>query len=202
MRNLLRLPNIYRSLSWVFNVESVHKDFLRKAGYRPGLKVLDIGCGPGDLSCHVAAEDYTGIDISDEYIQFAKTHRKGEFHVMTADRVGELKKPFDLALMFGVFHHLNDDEVRTTLRGIEQVLRPTGHFTLLEAVWPTHSWDLPGYFIRRMDRGKFVRDSQTWQRLLGERWTLANVRVSRNRLIEYFECDLYPPQTPEVRHVA
>lgn len=205
LRTLLRLPRVYRSFSRVFNVDEVHRRLVAEAGYRPGVRTLDIGCGPGELARYVEPADFTGIDISDEYIAYARAHHGGRFHVLPADRVGELPERFDLALMFGVFHHLSDAEVRATLAGLARVLAPGGRFVLLEAVWPSRCWDVPGYLLRALDRGKYVRSEAEWCRLLGETWQVRDVRVTRNFIIEYFGCTLTPPaavQTREVKHVA
>jgi SAM-dependent methyltransferase len=202
LRSLLRFPGVYRSFSNLFNVEKVHRDFVAASGYRPGTRTLDIGCGPGDLAKHFAAADYTGIDISPTYVESARRRFGATFHVLPADRVGELDGPFDLAVMFGVFHHLPDAEVRATLAGLERVLGPQGRFFLLEAVWPSRGVDVPGYVLRRLDRGKFVRSRGAWCKLLGERWSLSEVRMARNFLIEYFVCTLTPPAAAGQREAS
>jgi SAM-dependent methyltransferase len=206
LRILLRLPRFYRSFSRLFNVDAVHRQLVQETGYRPGMRTLDIGCGPGELAKYIAPADFTGIDISQEYIRFARAQHGGAFHALPADRVGELAGPFDLALMFGVFHHLSDAEVRATLAGLARVLRPTGRFVLWEAVWPSRCWDLPGYLLRWLDRGRFVRSRAAWCRLLGETWAVTDVRVRRNLVIEYFICTLTPPlpagRTSEASHAA
>jgi ubiquinone/menaquinone biosynthesis C-methylase UbiE len=193
-RALLRLPFVYRMLCRCFNVEAAHRDLIARAGYRPGMRTLDIGCGPGDLASYVDPLDYVGIDVSEAYIEHARRRIPATWHVLPAERVGELEESFDLALMFGVFHHLSDEHVRATLTGLARVLKPTGRFVLVEAVWPTHFWDLPGYAIRKLDRGQFVRTRSQWCRLLSESWRLGTPYVRRNFSIEYFGCELRPPQ--------
>ncbi len=191
-RALLRIPFVYRALCRCFNVEAAHRDLIARAGYRPGMRTLDIGCGPGDLANYVEPRDYVGIDVSEAYISDARRRIPAQWHVLPAERVSELKDSFDLALMFGVFHHLSDDQVRATLTGLERVLKPQGRFVLVEAVWPSHFWDLPGYVIRKLDRGQFVRTEAQWHRLLGERWQMSTPYMRRNFIIEYFGCELRP----------
>ena len=58
-------------------------------------------------------------------------------------------------------------------------------------------WDVPGYVLRRLDRGRFVRSSAAWCRLLDETWSVSDVKMIRNFLIEYFTCTLTPPRPTE-----
>lgn len=199
IRRLLANPAAYRLHNRLFNVVAVHRRLADDCGYRPGLKVLDVGCGPGTLAAFFRPEDYTGIDTSPEYIGHARRHFGGTFAVLPAERVGEVGGRFDIALMVGVFHHLSDEQVRQTLDGLRRVLKPGGRFRLLEAVWPSRPWDLIGWLLRRLDRGRFVRTRDEWCRLLAyDGWRIDGARITRNVLIEYFECSLYPPTPPEV----
>jgi len=190
----LAVPEVYRRLNAASNVREVYRRLVAGSEYRRGERTLDVGCGPGDLVDFIDPADYVGIDVSEEYVRFARERAPtARFHALPAERVGEVEGSFDLALMVGVFHHLPDEAVRATLAGLERVLKPSGRFVLLEAVWPTHVWDAPGWLIRGLDRGRHVRSRWQWCNLLGEKWFLAKPRISRNRLIEYFECTLLPP---------
>jgi len=194
MRHLLENPLVYAVHTKLFNPDATRRRLIADCAYRPGRKVLDIGCGPGTFSAFFRPEDYTGVDISAAYVEHARQHFGGTYHVLPAERVGELEGRYDIALMVGVFHHLTDDQVRETLAGLRLVLNPDGRFRLLEAVWPTRWYDFPGWLIRRLDRGLFVRTREEWCRLLGGTgWALENVCVERHGLIEFFECFLRPP---------
>lgn len=191
IHSLLRLPLVYALNNRLFNAAAVYQRLGAECGYRPGLKVLDIGCGTGDFASSFRPEDYTGIDISPEYVAHARRRFGGTFQVLAAERVGEIAGPFDLAVMAGVFHHLSDDQVRATLDGLRRVLKPGGRFRVLEAVWPSRWYDVPGWLLRRMDRGRFVRSRDAWLRLLdGHGWHVEGATVTRNGLVQYFECSL------------
>jgi cyclopropane fatty-acyl-phospholipid synthase-like methyltransferase len=192
-RALLRIPFVYRALSRCFNVDAAHRDLVARAGYRSGMRTLDVGCGPGDLAKYFDPADYVGIDMSEAYVAAARARFAATFHVLPAERVGQLSERFDLAVMFGVFHHLSDQQVRATLAGLARLLKAQGRFVLVEAVWPSRFWDFPGYVIRMLDRGKYVRSQAQWCRLLGENWRLEAPYVRRNFTIEYFGCSLRPP---------
>jgi cyclopropane fatty-acyl-phospholipid synthase-like methyltransferase len=192
---LIGQPFVYRLHARLFGTERTFQRLLVEAGYRPGMRLLDIGCGPGELSKYVAPNDYEGIDVSEEYINSARQRHRGSYHVLPADRVGELTSPpFDLAMVVGVFHHLSDEQVRATLAGLTRVMKPQGCVIVLEAIWPTHRANIPGYFIRRMDRGDFIRNKEQWLALLGTYWQIEHARVTHNFVLEYFECSLFSRQ--------
>src|SRR5262249_14995631 len=196
IRQLLSVPAVYNLHNRVFNASEAFRRVAAGCGYEPGMAVLDIGCGPGTLAAYALPEDSTGIDVSAEYVEHARRHHGGTFQVLPAERVGELHARFDLAVMVGVFHHLSDQQVQECLAGLARVLDPAGRFRLLEAVWPSHWYDLPGWLLRKLDRGHFVRSRDQWCRLLSNSgWGLADMRVTRNRFLEYFECSLTPPVT-------
>ncbi len=59
------------------------EDVLRRAGFKPGMRVLDIGCGAGDVSLLAArmvgpAGSVTGVDKSPESLQLARRRAEQE----------------------------------------------------------------------------------------------------------------------------
>jgi cyclopropane fatty-acyl-phospholipid synthase-like methyltransferase len=193
-RSLLESPFAYRVLSREFDADVTTKNIVQSAGYQPGLKLLDIGCGPGDLAKYVRAEDYVGVDISERYIAQARHDYGGEFYILSADRVDELPMQFDRVTICGLLHHLSDRVVDDTLSALRAILKPGGYAYVTEAVWPTHGWDLPSWLIRKLDRGKFVRSSQQWREILARTFAVEDEQVVRNRVIEYYKCVLRPRQ--------
>lgn len=129
---------------------------------KPGLRVLDVGCGNG-FSCGEFLKrgcEVTGIDLSEQGILLArKTYPEGRFEVLPADDhvLENLRaEPFDLIISTEVVEHLYAPRPYT--RGCYQALRPGGRFicttpyhgylkNLILAVmghWDTHAnplWD-------------------------------------------------------------
>src|SRR5687767_15193431 len=77
------------------------------------LRILDIGCGPGYLSQYFPTSEYLGFDINAKYVQYAnRTYGpRAKFFCQEISRsvVDELGS-FDLVIMGGLIHHLNDSE--------------------------------------------------------------------------------------------
>ncbi|MGH2688501.1 MAG: class I SAM-dependent methyltransferase [Actinomycetota bacterium] len=136
---------------------------LEALGPVAGLRVLDVGCGPGLYTAELVARGagfVHGIDVSPEMIRLATEAVQGPVEF----RVHDLEKPFhwladgsfDAAVMALVIHHL-DDRV-AALREIARVLRPGGRL-VVSTHHPTGDWLRAGgsYFTVEKIR-------ETWSR--------------------------------------
>ena len=72
----------------------------------PGVRTLDLGCGPGAFSDLFEQGDYVGADLNPRYIDWARQHRKGAFVVADARQLELPDQRFDQILIFGLLHHL------------------------------------------------------------------------------------------------
>ncbi len=81
--------------------------------------VLDLGCGPGEITCELARRlpdvAFLGVDHSDAGIARAKEHAEAlglanaTFEVADVERYTPVQ-PVDLVTMFDAFHHLTDPQ--------------------------------------------------------------------------------------------
>ena len=114
---------------------------------RPGLDLLDVGCGPGtitvDLARRVAPGRAVGVDRSADVIAQAEAHAAEQgvaVELRTAD-VYELEFPdasFDVVHAHQVLQHLTDP-VRA-LREMRRVLRPGGVVAVRDSDYSCFSW--------------------------------------------------------------
>lgn len=88
---------------------------------KPGMSILDIGCGTGVTSRYMAEvlrAEVTAVDISPELIRFAKNQsydRKITYLVQDAQDL-DLGKTFDVIVMADVFEHVIRDRVFYTMQ--------------------------------------------------------------------------------------
>ncbi|MEM8620481.1 MAG: class I SAM-dependent methyltransferase [Actinomycetota bacterium] len=113
-------------------------------GLRPGMRVLDVGCGPGRHAHELAARsiEVHGIDISERFIAIARDEidpdapglasfeRLDARHLLDA---GRFHDSFDAAIClcqgaFGLMTAAGDDEL--VVAGIARALRPGGRLAL------------------------------------------------------------------------
>jgi len=76
-------------------------------------RVLDIGCGTGDLADYYKGE-YLGIDISDVAIKLARESRRKDASFMVSDLLEPqefLLKKYDTFVIAEVLEHIDDDKV-------------------------------------------------------------------------------------------
>ena len=76
-----------------------------------GDRVLDLGCGNGELANYLTGVDYVGIDHNPKYVASAKRGRSGAATVEfleadLADLVSLDLGHFDVIVALGVLHHL------------------------------------------------------------------------------------------------
>jgi len=111
-----------------------HYAYLLKEGEfekHKGERVLEIGCGMGIdlLQFAKGGAIVTGIDLTENAIQYAKKHFEhrnmiGDFQVMNSETLEFRENTFDLVYSFGVLHHTVD--IEKAISEIYRVLKPGG----------------------------------------------------------------------------
>jgi ubiquinone/menaquinone biosynthesis C-methylase UbiE len=111
---------------------------------RPGMRLLDCGCGPGaitvDLAATLAPGDVVGIDIRADALAQARqrAHERGltnvAFQVADVYRLPFPDATFDAAWTCAVLQHLADPI--TALAEIRRVLKPGGVVGILDGSSP------------------------------------------------------------------
>jgi cyclopropane-fatty-acyl-phospholipid synthase len=105
----------------------------RKTGLKPGMKVLDIGCGWGGFAKY-AAEKYDvrvlGITVSREQVEFARKFCKGLPVEIELQDYRKLKEEFDRIISIGMFEHVGSRNYRTYMKVVHRCLTSDGLFLL------------------------------------------------------------------------
>ncbi|KAF9877130.1 hypothetical protein CkaCkLH20_05396 [Colletotrichum karsti] len=105
---------------------------LKRLDVTPGMRVLDVGCGPGDLTAHIANivgpdGKVTGVDPSKERISLAqkKTSPNLSFHEGKAEDLSRFPSgSFDIVFVNSTFHWVQDQPA--AVAEFARVLRPGG----------------------------------------------------------------------------
>jgi cyclopropane-fatty-acyl-phospholipid synthase len=101
----------------------------RKIGLKPGMRVLDIGCGWGGFAQY-AAEKYDarvlGLTVSREQAAHARETCRGRDVTIELRDYRELKDQFDRIVSIGMMEHVGVKNYRTYMQVLRRSLRPDG----------------------------------------------------------------------------
>ena len=139
---------------------------------RPGDRVLELGCGPGNHLLPLAGSfaSALGTDLSAEMIRIAtqrcheqRLQGKVSFAVANAQALdGIADASFDAAFCVGAFEHMPDKAA--VLRSVARVLRPGGRFGCLtpNGDWPWYRHIAPrlGLATTRLSTDHFVNAAE------------------------------------------
>ncbi|BBY22652.1 class I SAM-dependent methyltransferase [Mycobacterium stomatepiae] len=146
----------YDLIARLMGLGSVYRKLVSQADISDGQRVLEIGCGTGNLAIHVKrthpCADVTGCDPDPRILAVAK--RKANrltgirFDQGYAERLPYADGEFDRVLSSMMLHHVNDDAKPRAAAEIFRVLRPGGRLHLVDISGDTTSGGLSARLIR------------------------------------------------------
>lgn len=148
------------------HAKKVRKDIVQTY-VRPNIRMLDIGCGTGELIADAARAGATaiGIDISEGMLSVAQKRidkndlsSKIKLHQAFVAELDSLfdENGFDLITSTLVFSELYSEERRWALNQIRRILKPSGVFVLADEVKPRNSLKRLVHFIVRLPLAFFT----------------------------------------------
>lgn len=138
---------------------------------RDGDCVLDIGCGTAEVRLFLPDVEYFGFDPNAHYIEAAKkrlreVHKTGILLQATLDEAALAELPkFDIVLVSGVLHHLNDDEAIQLAKLAKSALKEGGRLITIDPCLVEGQSFMAHYLVSH-DRGQHVRDVEGYQALM------------------------------------
>jgi 2-polyprenyl-3-methyl-5-hydroxy-6-metoxy-1,4-benzoquinol methylase len=167
---LLRVPFMYQMSQLFFGGRTIKKHvFENYWTSHPGMKILDVGCGPAqDRDLLGNNVFWTGLETSEQYVRSVKKSLRPNDLILHGDVSALLDlniNNFDVVLLSGVLHHLNDDLAKNLLSDCSKVLVPNGKIFTIDPVRMPGASKLEVYLIDS-DRGEFVRTNEEYDQLI------------------------------------
>jgi len=123
----------------------------RKLDLKPGMRVLDIGCGWGE-ALRYAAENYgveaVGVTVSREQVNHARALCEGLPVDVRLQDYRDVHEKFDRVFSIGMFEHVGKKNFRTYMQTVRALLKPGG-WTLLHTIGLEHSSGRPDAWIAK-----------------------------------------------------
>jgi SAM-dependent methyltransferase len=143
---------LYDPLTRLLGVRQVHRRLLDQAGVRPGQRVLEIGCGTGNLllTAKQAQPAATVVGVDPDLTALARAQRKARRRGLAvqldrgyADALPYADDSVDVVLSSFMLHHVPADQREPAMREVRRVLGPEGALHLVDiggAVAPAGGW--------------------------------------------------------------
>jgi SAM-dependent methyltransferase len=168
---LLTLPSVYSLFRTIVRGDACRIYISEYVRAVPGEKILDIGCGPGDILEDLPAVDYLGFDINAKYVEAAQKRfgHRGRFFCgdVGLAEIDQEAGSFDLVLATGVLHHLADKDAVSLFNLARRALKPGGRLVTYDGCFAAGQPKLARFVVSR-DRGQYVRDSAQYAKLAAQ----------------------------------
>ena len=179
---ILKRPSAYLFFQWLVGGSRARRllidHFVRPV---PHMRLLDVGCGPAHVLQWLPEVDYTGTDMDAEAIEYARQtygHRARFLRTDPAEPVPADIGSFDVIMMNGVMHHLDDVTLVATLAQLAGCLAPGGRLVTLDGCYFPDTRGLRAWLLAN-DRGKHVRTEAEYRALATRHFSVVETHRQR-----------------------
>jgi cyclopropane fatty-acyl-phospholipid synthase-like methyltransferase len=181
------------------------KDIRAKLSLEPSDDLLDIGCGNGLITCHLAnyVSEVVGLDFSDVLIDTANRlnqARNCSYVLHDAKRLGDFAdktpKSFNKVLCYEALSFFNETELTRMLQELQKILRPPARIFLGSVLDRGKKFRFFNTIPRKMIYVKMVLTGKDFG--LGKWWNMENIRTVAEA--QGFRCQIF--EQPTELHTA
>lgn len=147
--------------------------------------VIDVGCGTGVLSSLFDKKKYFGFDIDPSIIKHAKIKHPGYKFAVGNIVNFKIKKKYDLVIVIGVLHHLDDADLTKSVQTLNSLLSDDGKIVIIEAIYPIHKWNVVGQLIRNVDKGNHIRNTSDYVRFINTKLRVIKSNSTLSGILDY-----------------
>ena len=168
--DILSSPILYNLSQRVVGAMKARKVLINSyAGIKNGYRILDIGCGTGYITKYLPSNvTYVGFDVSPIYIKYAEKRYINQNYsfnceYLTKETLSRYEK-FDIVMMNGLIHHLNDIDSKNILNLAKYCLNESGTVVGIDGCFK-ENLDFITMWMLKNDRGVFVRNKKDYESL-------------------------------------
>ncbi|OGM57398.1 hypothetical protein A3E46_02150 [Candidatus Woesebacteria bacterium RIFCSPHIGHO2_12_FULL_46_16] len=149
----------------------------------PGKKILDYGCGTGEILAHLSPSFGVGYDISPKMVEIARKKFKSNKNLRFVTQPNAISGPFDFLLMIDVVEHLEDPQ--RALGSVKEFMNEESLLVLsfVDSSWEPILWILEKLGLK-MPEGPHKRVTTDEIIEIGKREELKNTKIQRIKIIK------------------
>ena len=171
---------------WAFYVEATTRETLRRLPMTPGSRVLDLGCGTGELLRRLRAKYpeavLAGLDPVPEMLAVARDKLSGreDLRIGYADSLPWASGTFDAVVSCNMFHYISHPI--QALKEMARVLRPGGVIVLTDWCDDYLACRVCNLYLRLTNRAFYKTYREAECRDLLQRAGFADVKLERYKI--------------------
>lgn len=181
---LLKYQIIFSLFQKLIAADRIKLIIVKNTKLQPGSKVLDVGCGFGNLLEYLPRNiSYVGIDINEDYIKYAKKAYglRGKFIRADVTKLNLKQEKFDVVFISSLFHHLSDSEMQKLLKSLLRFIKKKTVVVSADSVY-LRKQSFLSRFITAQDRGKYIRDKEGYLNLIEKYFSKTHYKIASNLL--------------------
>lgn len=188
LRGLLAAPGWYEAVQFFMRAKESRRAFVdRYVQPKPGDRILDVGCGPGELLRYLPDGEYFGFDPNAKYIERARRTfgSRGRFFAKEFEESDATRlAPVDIVVVSAVLHHMSDDQARSLFSLLRRVLRPGGRVVTIDNVFIPKQNPIAKLLIS-LDRGRNVRTPEGYRALAAQIFDSIETTITHKTIPPY-----------------
>lgn len=126
-----KVASLYQEKFMDLDLYNESYDFICDSVLKSNAKILDVGCGPGNISKYLLAKrpdfDILGIDVAPNMIELAKKNNpSAEFLVMDSRNSNEIESKFDAIVCGFCLPYLSESDTEKLVQDCYNLLNENG----------------------------------------------------------------------------
>jgi len=180
IQDILDVPSVYALFRRLFGLDQFLQDLVdNEIKPSPGSRILDIGCGNGDLYKFLGDVDYVGIDSNRDCITRANSQFGTNATFLYADLAHfdiTTLGTFDHIVGVGILHHIDDEACKQLFSLMRETLNENGSAITADPCFHPQQ-QLLNRFIVSIDRGQYVRHYDAYRYLAENAFTVSEMKL-------------------------
>lgn len=184
VERLAQIPILWTIFEKIFGADK-QKEHIYRSALKTDKSLLDFGCSSGNTTGAFLDFDYTGIDIDDKAIYFAKRrwfgHKNIKFICADILKNSVNGQTFDYILFAGTGHHISPDLFNKIVSKLVVMLKPSGQIWFYDILMPGPKSHILTRLLATIDRGKYIRSYSEYRKIFSR---LNKISITESRIIK------------------